>query len=73
MSASWRARTDAARREVVLASAVTRLLRERWLTSSCKNAEHLVFCKTNGRERDYRVVGEASTASAPAGRERFEK
>jgi hypothetical protein len=38
-------KTDAARREVVLAPAVTRLLRERWLASSYKEAEHLVFCR----------------------------
>ncbi len=38
-------KTDAARREAMLAPAVTRLLRERWLASSYKEAEHLVFCR----------------------------
>jgi hypothetical protein len=47
----------------VLASAVTRLLRERWLASSYKNVEHLVFCKTNGRGGDCRAAGEAFRAA----------
>jgi integrase len=47
----------------VLAPAVTRLLRERWLASSYKEAERLVFCKTNGRGGDYRAAGEAFRAA----------
>jgi integrase len=56
-------KTDAGRRDVVLAPAVTRLLRERWLASAYKGAEQLVFCKDNGEGGDYRDAGEAFRAA----------
>ena len=57
-------KTEAARREVVLAPAVTRLLREEeWLASSFKAPHHLIFCNTLGRGLDYRDVGEAFRAT----------
>ena len=59
-------KTDAARREVVLAPAVTRLLRGRWLASPYKGAEQLVFCKPNGEGGDYRDAGEAFRAAVRA-------
>jgi integrase len=67
-------KTEAGRREVVLAPAVAKLLRERWLASSFKAPYHLVFCSTLGRGLDYRDVGEAFRATlkrsgiAPSGR-----
>jgi hypothetical protein len=56
-------KADVARREVVRAPAVTRLLRERWLTSACKGAEQLVFCKDNGEGGEYRDAGKAFRAA----------
>ena len=56
-------KTEAGRREVVLAPAIAKLLRERWLGSSFKAPHHLVFCDTLGRGLDYRVVGEAFRAT----------
>ena len=55
--------TDAGRREVVLAPAVAKLLREGWLASSFKAPHHLVFCSALGRGLDYRVVGKAFRAT----------
>jgi integrase len=52
-------KTAAGRREVVLAPAVAKLLRERWLASPYKTREDFVFCNTLGRGLDYRDVGEA--------------
>ncbi len=51
-------KTPAGRREVVLAPAVSKLLREHWLSSSHKQPEDIVFCNTLGRGLDYRNVGE---------------
>ena len=51
-------KTEAGRREVVLAPAIGKLLRERWLASPFKAPHHLVFCNTLGRGLDYRDVGE---------------
>jgi integrase len=59
-------KTDAARREVVLAPAVTRLLRERWLASSYKGAQQLVFCKATGEGGDYPDAGKAFRAAVKA-------
>jgi integrase len=59
-------KTEAAQREVVLAPAVTRLLRERWLASAYKAAEQLVFCKANGEGDDYRDAGKAFRAAVKA-------
>jgi len=56
-------KTEAGRREVVLAPAVAKLLRERWLASSFKAPHHLVVCNTLGRGLDYRDVGEAFRAT----------
>jgi integrase len=41
-------KTEAAKREVVLAASVGKLLRERWLASSFKAPHHLVFGNTQG-------------------------
>ena len=56
-------KTDHSRREVVLAPAVTRLLRERWLASPHKGSDHLVFCKANGEPGDYWDAGRAFRAA----------
>src|SRR5437899_11638129 len=52
-------KTEAGRREVVLAPAVAKLLGERWRASSFKAPHHLVFCNTLGRGLNYRDVGAA--------------
>jgi hypothetical protein len=54
-------KTEAGGREVVLAPAVAKLLRERWLASSFKAPYHLAFCNTLGRALDY-----AASARLPA-------
>ena len=59
-------KTDAGRRDVVLAPAVVRLLRERWLASPYKTADHLIFYKVNGEPGDYRDAGEAFRAAVKA-------
>ena len=59
-------KTDAGRRDVVLAPAVVRLLRERWLASPYKTADHLVFCKASGEPGDYRDAGEGFRAAVKA-------
>jgi len=59
-------KTDASRREVVLAPAVTRLLRERRLASPYKGADQLVFCKVNGEGGDDRDAGKAFRAAVKA-------
>ena len=59
-------KTDAGRRDVVLAPAVTWLLRERWLASPYKASEQLVFCKSNGEGGDYRDAGRAFRAAVKA-------
>jgi integrase len=51
-------KTEAGRREVILAPAIGKLLRERWLASSFKAPHHMVFSNTLGRGLDYRDVGE---------------
>jgi integrase len=51
-------KTAAGRREVVLAPAIAKLLRERWLASAFKRSHELVFCNTLGPGIDYRDVGE---------------
>jgi integrase len=51
-------KTEAGRREVVLAPAIAKLLREQWLASSFKAPHHFVFGNTLGRGLDYRDVGE---------------
>jgi integrase len=51
-------KTEAGTREVVLAPAIAKLLRERWLASSFKARHNLVWCNTIGRGLDYRDVGE---------------
>jgi integrase len=51
-------KTPAGKREVVLAAAIAKLLRERWLASPFKAPHHLVWCNTLGRGLDYRNVGE---------------
>ena len=61
-----RLKTPHSRREVVLAPGVTRLLRERWLASPYKAAEHLVFSAARRGGGDYRVAGEAFQAAVKA-------
>jgi integrase len=51
-------KTPAGKREVILAPAIAKLLRERWLASSFKAPHHLVFCNPAGRGLDRRDVGE---------------
>jgi len=51
-------KTPAARREVVLAPSVAKLLRERWLVTRDKAADDLVFSNSKGRGLDYRRVGD---------------
>jgi integrase len=52
-------KTEHARREVMLAPAVVRLLRERWLESPAKGPDDFVFRNRAGRPLDYRKVGQA--------------
>jgi integrase len=52
-------KTEAGRREVILAPALAKSLRERWLASHFKAPRDFVFCNTVGRGLDYRDVGEA--------------
>ena len=59
-------KTEAGRRDVVLAPAVTRLLRARWLASGYKAGDQLVFCKGNGEGGDYRDAGKAFRAAVKA-------
>ena len=59
-------KTEAGRRDVVLAPAATRLLRGRWLASSYKAGDQLVFCKGNGEGGDYRDAGKAFRAAVKA-------
>lgn len=53
-----RLKTDAARREVLLAPAIMRLLRERWLDSPFKGADDFVFVTATRRGLNYRHVGD---------------
>jgi integrase len=50
-------KTQAGRREVVLAPALARMLRQHWLASPYKAADDLVFSTPLGRGLDYRDVG----------------
>jgi integrase len=50
-------KTEAGRREVILAASVVKLLREHWLASSYKTPDAFVFANTLGRPLDYRDVG----------------
>jgi integrase len=50
-------KTDAGRREIELAPAMVRLLRERWLATPFKGPDDFVFCTGAGRSLDYRHVG----------------
>ena len=52
-------KTEAGRREVVLAPAMVRLLRARWLESPGKGPDDFVFTNSVGRPLDYRKVGAA--------------
>jgi len=61
-----RLKTPAARREVILAPPVTKRLRERWLVSSYKGSDDLVFCNSIGRGLDYRDVGKGFRAAVKA-------
>jgi integrase len=54
-----RLKTEAGRREVILAAPVLRLLREVWLGSGRKGADDFVFVNADGRPHDYRKVGRA--------------
>ncbi len=52
-------KTEAGRRQIVLAPAMVRLLRARWLASAQKGPDDFVFTNSVGRPLDYRHVGEA--------------
>ncbi len=56
-------KTEAAEREVILAPAVVRLLRERWLASAHKDPDALIFCTRHGRGPNYRRVGDVFRAA----------
>jgi integrase len=57
----------AGRREVVLAPAIAKLLRDHWLASSFKVSHHVAFANTLGRGLAYRVVGLAFRATVKRG------
>ena len=52
-------KTEAGRREVVLAPTLGKALREQWLASPHKRPTDFVFATPDGRGLDYRDVGEA--------------
>lgn len=52
-------KTEAGRREVELAPAIARLLRDHWLASPWKGPDDPLFTNSVGRPVDYRKVGEA--------------
>jgi integrase len=54
-----RLKTEAGKREVILAAPVVRLLRNCWLESEHKGADDFVFLNPDGRPYDYRRVGSA--------------
>ena len=54
-----RLKTEAGKREVILAPPIVRLLRECWLASEQKAGESFVFVNSAGRPCDYRKVGAA--------------
>jgi integrase len=51
-------KTEAGRRQIVLAPAMVRLLRARWLASAAKGPDDFVFLNRVGRPLDYRHVGD---------------
>ena len=51
-------RPNRAKRDVILAPALGKSLRERWLASRHKTPSDFVFANTLGRPLDYRKVGE---------------
>ena len=51
-------KTEAGKRDVILAPAIAKLLRECWLASPHKAPEDFVFCTGQGRGLDYRKVGQ---------------
>jgi integrase len=59
-------KTEAGRRQIVLAPAMIRLLRFRWLGSAYKGPDDFVFLNSAGRPCDYRKVGEAFRRAARA-------
>ena len=58
-----RLKTDAAEREVILAPALMRLLRQRWFASAHKGPDALTFCTRDGRGLNYRRVGDVFRAA----------
>ena len=63
-------KTEAAEREVILAPAVIRLLRQRWLASAHKGPDALIFCTRHGRGLNYRRVGDVFRAAVTRSRVR---
>jgi len=61
-----RLKTDAAEREVILAPALMRLLRQHWLASAHKGPDALIFCTRHGRGLNYRRVGDVFRAAVRA-------
>ena len=51
-------KTEAGHREIVLAPAMVRLLRARWLVTPYKGLDDFVFTTTGGRPLNYRRVGD---------------
>jgi integrase len=56
-------KTEAARREVILARPIATMLRERWLASTNKGPDDLVFRNSLGRGLDYRDVDQRFRAA----------
>jgi integrase len=54
-----RLKTEAGRRQIVLAPGMIRLLRAKWLASPHKGPDDFIFSTSTGRGLDYRKVGEA--------------
>jgi integrase len=52
-------KTEAGKREVILAPGIAKLLREHWLASRYKKPGDLIFCSRTGGGLDYRNVGTA--------------
>jgi integrase len=58
-----RLKTDAGKREVVLAGPLAATLRARWNVAAHRESRDLVFCTAGGRGLNYRHVGEAFRAA----------
>jgi integrase len=59
-------KTPAAKRQIILADGLAKLLRQHWLASPHKRPQDFVFCNTVGHGQDYRDVGKAFRATVNA-------